>query len=346
MECLEAQRLVSERLDREEVNAAQLEAAKEHCRSCAECGAYVRALVAVQQAQLPEPPGDLPDRVMAAVRADIAMASAAKTESGPAHAEAPVAIDEPIDFETLSQRLRDPRNRRAVITWITAAAVVFLVAGMGAMVGVRQILNPAPVDSTMLTAESASAPPSAEQGAATQESADSAGSAKSAPAPGAAPSYITVSTLVYLLGSEASDVDQESLAPVGSTTSSLDGSSVSSHEVLGAGDPTTVYVKSDDGAIFEFERVERGFGGRQYALSSGAVTSFGAWPTLPAGVAAPSNPDGSPEYVEAGTDALGVTVYRPANADVTVGLAIAPGTDADDPAAGNPGWTWWVPTTQ
>jgi len=346
MDCLEAQRLVSERLDREGVDAAQLEAAKDHCRSCPDCSAYVRALVAVQQTPLPEPPEDLADRVMEAVRAEIAIAAAAKTASKSTPTVVTAAEEEPLSLDRFVDRLRDPRNRKAVVTWLAAAAVVFLVAGLGAMVGVRQILNPAPVETARTTAESALPPQTEQFGATQQESADAAGgAAKSAPV-GSAPSYITASSLVYVLTGDASGVDEGSLTVVGATSSSLDEGAVSSHEVLGGGDPAVVYVKSSEGALLAFERVERSFGGRTYALTSGALTAFGTWPTLPAGVAAPSNPDGSPEYVKAGTDAVGVTVYRPANADVTVGIAVAPGTESDDPAAGNPGWTWWVPVTR
>jgi hypothetical protein len=155
-----------------------------------------------------------------------------------------------------------------------------------------------------------------------------------------------VTSLVYVLAKTTDSVDEESLKTVGTTTSALDGDTVSTHDVLGTADSTDVWVEADEGSFMTFERVTRTFSGREYALASGAITTFGTWPSLPPGVSPPTNADGSPQYVEAGTDSLGVTVYRATNADASVGIAVAPGAPADDPAAGNPGWTWWVPVAE
>jgi hypothetical protein len=79
-------------------------------------------------------------------------------------------------------------------------------------------------------------------------------------------------------------------------------------------------------------------------LTSGAVIdSFGVWPVLPTRFPTPTTADGTPTFVAAGTDALGVKVYAAAGRPVSEGFAVAPGTAATDPAAGNPGWTWWAP---
>ena len=72
MECIQAQAIVSEAIDHSPVDAAVLEAVKEHCRTCPECSAYVRALNDVKRAPLPAPPADLADRIMAAARAEAA----------------------------------------------------------------------------------------------------------------------------------------------------------------------------------------------------------------------------------------------------------------------------------
>ena len=76
MDCLDAQAAISEALDGATSDASALDAAKQHCRECAECAAFVRALTVVKRAGLPEPPAGLTDRVMAAVRAEAAAASA------------------------------------------------------------------------------------------------------------------------------------------------------------------------------------------------------------------------------------------------------------------------------
>ncbi len=349
MECLEAQRLVSERLDREEIDPTVLEAAKEHCRACPECSAYVRTLVALRQTPLPEPPADLHARVMEAVRTEAALAASrsAATAPEPAESQGEPSQQEPVSLERLTARIRDPHNRRAVATWVAAAAVVFVIAGLGAMAGVRQILSPTS-NTSMLAAESGTPLGAAEQyGAAPQESRDSAADAtKDSAQPGVAPSYITVGALVYQLSGDAAGVDTNSLKTVGSTTSSLGGTQVAAQEVLGADDPAVVYIKTAEGDLVAFDRVVRTFGGRTYALSGGPVTAYGSWPPLPAGIETPTNPDGSPQYVEAGTDSRGVSVYRPVGGDAANGIAVAPGTASDDPAAGNPDWTWWVPVAR
>jgi hypothetical protein len=76
MDCLQAQAIISEAIDRSPVDAAVLEAAKEHCRACPDCAGYIRALNDVKRAPLPEPPADLADRIMAAVRAEAETAAA------------------------------------------------------------------------------------------------------------------------------------------------------------------------------------------------------------------------------------------------------------------------------
>jgi hypothetical protein len=72
MDCLEAQAAISEALDGAAPDAEVLDAAKQHCRECADCASFVSALNVVKRAPLPEPPGDLADRVMVAVRSEFA----------------------------------------------------------------------------------------------------------------------------------------------------------------------------------------------------------------------------------------------------------------------------------
>ena len=349
MECLEAQRIVSERLDRDVVDAALLEEAKEHCRSCDECGSFVKTLATLRMMPLPEPPADLTERIMEAVQTEKAVlaANSAVAFSEAANAPEEAVEAEPVSFDRLAEQLKDRRHRKAIVGWVAAAAVVFVVAGIGAMAGVRQILSPAR-SSSMATAEYGYSSGTAEEfGGAPAATQDSAGGAsKSAAEVSAAPSYITVGPLVYRLTGEANGVDETSLSKVGTTSSSLGTTQVSTHDVLGGPDPSVVYVKDEEGKLLAFERATRTFSARRYALSGGSITAYGTWPTLPSGVETPTNPDGSPQYVETGTDSGGVTVYRPVGGDASTGIAVAPGTSADDPAGGNPGWTWWVPVAK
>ena len=103
-----------------------------------------------------------------------------------------------------------------------------------------------------------------------------------------------------------------------------------------------VYMEDDTGELMEFEPVERVFEGRTYQLHSADLAAFGIWPALPAGIATPSSANGSPTFTAAGADASGVTIYRRTASTVSEGIAVAPGAPSEDPANGNPNWTWWM----
>jgi hypothetical protein len=82
----------------------------------------------------------------------------------------------------------------------------------------------------------------------------------------------------------------------------------------------------------------------RYQLAAGnAIERFGEWPQLPVRFQAPASPDGSPTFVIASGDALGVQTYTAKGVPQTQGFAVAPGTPGADPAASNPNWTWWEP---
>ena len=55
MDCLEAQSVVSQALDKAPVDDAVLETAKRHCTGCADCTAFVRAVAATLRTSLPQP---------------------------------------------------------------------------------------------------------------------------------------------------------------------------------------------------------------------------------------------------------------------------------------------------
>jgi hypothetical protein len=104
-----------------------------------------------------------------------------------------------------------------------------------------------------------------------------------------------------------------------------------------------LYIADSSGALLGFTRVKRQFSGRTYYLTSAALTSLGAWPTLPTNVAAPTTPNGYPTFVQVGSDSSGVKVFRLSSSPGSGDIAIAPGSAASDPAAGNPNWTLWEP---
>lgn len=348
MDCHEAQRIVSETLDGETLDAALVSEAKEHCRVCSGCATYVSALVKVHQLPLPAPPQGLTERIIAAVREEASSAPRPEpvaAEAPPSAADtlesAPAAQPESLTHAVITY-LTDPRRRRAVATWTTAAAVLLVVTTVTAVSGIRQITN-----GTRAAVESTSKQPDALMYAqdATAESANPAPSVDGGAMPGAtAPASIVVGGVVYQSGGVVSDMETSTLSPMGTTRSSLDvGGAPTQRQVLGHNDPARVYVVNDVGELVGFDRVVRTYRSRSYALASNELATFGVWPTLPSGVSPPSEPNGMPEYVPAGTDDLGVEVYRPAAGGTEGGFAIAPGTSPSDPAAGNPGWTWWVP---
>jgi len=348
MDCHDAQRIISERLDGEPLESGLVEHAKEHCRSCPECVAYVRALVAVQRLPLPQPPADLADRVMVAVREEALRRTVVQTESEPPNPEAHVSTAVVQAGATPMGRLLtyafEPRNRRTVALWATAAATLIIVSTVTAIGGIRQITTFSKGDAAQLAGESARTDLSA-----LSATPDSGGSADdlggaAVPEPSAAPPAIVVAGVVYQTTGVVAGVEPGSLSTVGSTTSSLDaGGTPAVRQVLGLPDPARVYVVNDAGELLGFDRVAREYRGRTYALSSGELPTYGLWPTLPSSAKQPSNPNGMPEYVSAGADVLGVEVYRPATGGTEAGFAIAPGTSVSDPAGGNPNWTWWVP---
>lgn len=343
MDCLDAQRLVSEKLDHAPLDAASLESAKAHCRSCPDCGRFVRALIAVSNSPLPEPPDGLEGRIISAIHRESAVVDP-HADAEPTAAIIGSAATAKLPSSStgrLRAAMNDPRNERAILAWTTAAAVVFVVAGIGAIVGVRQIFAPPNVmesDSTMSQQQApATTPPEAGRSSGAESSLADTATATSAPP------YITVSGMVYRAAGPAVGIDPNNLKPVGATTSALDSESPpTSREVLTLADPARVYVADNTGGYLGFDRVIRSYGGRIYALSSGEIDSYGEWPTLPSGVTRPQSADGSPNYQPLGPDALGVTVYG-IGGSAAQGILVAPVTAPSDPAAQNPDWTWWIP---
>lgn len=341
MNCAEARGLVSAALDREPVDATMLEQAKQHCRSCRECNDYVRVLATLARHEGPEPPEWLVSTVMAEVREDAALRSAAASVSenttsptarigeGPTEASA----EEP-------RRPRRPMSRTALAAWSGAAAVLLISAGALAITGVRQILVPqraavAPsvTEDTAYTA----APPvalSPEDGAASSEMSP------------ASSGYIVVDGVAFKYAGIVQGLDAASLKRVGTVTSAFDDPEAPPRDTdaLGTQDPSRVYVSREStGALLSFDRITRTYDGRVYVLKSGPVERFGDWPRLPSDMSEPMREDGSPTFAPLQGSTGGATVYRRVGDSAEDGIAIAPGSPVSDPAGGNPYWTWWEP---
>ncbi len=333
MECMEAQEVISSALDREPVTEEVLADAKEHCHSCAQCSRMVKALVAVKRSPLPEPSEDLPDRIMAAVRADSALSSGSpvpqaapddSAQTSPTDRDAPASV---VPLPTLRERLLHPRNRRALAAWSAAAAVIFVAAGIGAIGGLRTIIiAPTPIGmtadspATFNSEETAPEPPSAQEAAIL------------------ASGLIVVDTAAYRFVGPDDSVSATALKEIGRTRSDLGETFVTEHRVLSAGDPARVFIARTDGEVLAFDRVIRSYQGLTYVLRSDAISSFKELATLPDGMSEPVSADGSPlfEPVRGGGES---GIYLKAGADAATGIALPPGSDPSLSA----GWTWWTP---
>lgn len=375
MDCLTAQGLISDAVDREPVDAQLIAEAKAHCQGCPTCSVYVRTLLLVKNVPAPAPPADLADRVMATIRAEHAAAeqraaqrsaaemtaavAAIAAEHGDREAESPVAA---VDAGALSAGVESParpgarptpvvaaRNwirglsRQELVTWASAAVIFVAAIGIGTAAGIR-VLTSRPTLTTTATVPSAQrfgaadtlSAAAPESGATTQDHAKPTASAGS---------YITLQGVVFTL-SGPSTIATDGLRPAGTVVSALgSGGGTASHAVFSADDPDRVYVAADTSGsqLLAFDRVVRTFSGTVYQLTSGDLSDFGQWPTLPSNITAPTAEDGSPTFVALADDQSGAHIYRLATSGPEAGIGVAPGTTASDPAAGNPNWTWWTP---
>jgi hypothetical protein len=229
------------------------------------------------------------------------------------------------------------------VAFASAAAVLVLAIGVTSVALMRGLgagdggAETASVEDTAMTAPLA-ATPEGDEGAAESARASDA-------LAGAAPAYITVDNAVWLLVGPA-EVAPSELATATTFLHALEdtGTPVQRTSYRGPGGDGARYVPTGDGGYLLFERVLRTLGRREYVLMSGTpLTRFGEWPTLPGRFKAPQAPDGSPTFRALAKDDRSVDVYVPPTGDIGSGFAVAPGTGPDDPAAGNPNWTWWEP---
>jgi hypothetical protein len=343
MDCIQAQAIVSEAMDRQPMAPALLAEAKEHCRTCPECAVFVRAQLTARKAPLPTPPADLADRVMTQVRAEAAEKAAAIAAAEEQEREAQAAAEAAAAAPTPPPVTLAPppkRKRQLPRMWVSAAAAVAVVVallGTGAVVifGMKAMSGRSQTEAPDMTA----AQPPAFRGGETSEGALDV----AAPAKGlTGPQFITVNGTVYSW-SRVDETNVATLTKLGVTTTSLGGTGqTASRPVYVGRSPDTVYVLDDEEVLHAFLRVTRDYHGQTYVLVSSELTGYGQWPTLPAGMTAPTSPDGLPTFVPGADDSSGVQTYKPAVATGVNGIAIAPSTDTG-PMENNPNWTWWVP---
>jgi hypothetical protein len=349
MDCIQAQSIVSEAMDRQPIAPALLAEAKEHCRTCPECAVFVRAQLAAKKALLPTPPADLADRVMAQVRTEAAEKAAAiaaaeeQEREAQAAAEAAAAVPPPPPVSLAPP----PKHKRQLPRmWVSAAAAVAVVVallGTGAVVifGMKAMSGGGPTNAPRVAETTDGQSPTYGAGE-TSEGVTGSTDLAAVPAKTLGPQFITVNGTVYSW-SQVDDTNVATLTKLGTTTTSLGSKGQTIPRTVYVGrSPDTVYVKDDEDEVHAFIRLTRDYRGQTYVLVASELTGYGQWPTLPAGMTAPTSPDGRPTFVPGATDSSGVQTYKPAVATSVNGIAIGPSTDTGL-LANNPNWTWWIP---
>jgi hypothetical protein len=359
MNCIEAQALVSAAHDGEPISDTELAAARAHCATCEECTAFVAGMKYLDVLPVPPAPEGLTARVMEAVaplateRAELRLIEAERAEADSVGTESPDPASEPepepapaVEPATYFPAAA-PGGRLVWFTgpirWATLGAatalaatalVAFVVVGLGHG-GTPQRTVAAGAESTATL--------DLTYGGASQKS----GSAPAVPqtaAPAQAPDYVLYKDFVYSPGALLADAN--TATPTIGTLSTAFASGGAPQQVTVYKSPLTdgsVVVKGPDGLRL-YSPVIRMLTSVRYQLTSGkAIDHFGVWPVLPARFPVPTDAAGTPSFVTAGTDALGVGVFSATGRPVTEGFAIAPGTATSDPAGGNPNWTWWAP---
>lgn len=328
MDCLHVCEVLSAAHDREPVDATLLAEARAHIGGCAECRRFATLLTRFDAATSPQASSELLSRLearTAPVAANLRSAATAPDAPGP---------------EPLHVALGHPRR-----SWVprftafaTAAAVVLLALTVGTIGLVRSGPEEAAETASTEQLRGVDTPLAAEQY--DTGGADTAGSSVAETA--AAPAYVTFGDEVWALA-EAAAPAPSTLATAGAVTSSLDDGGSGERPVYFAGaDNTLLYARTADGRYLAFEPVIRTRGRTEYVLVSGTpITTFGMWPTLPERFEQPAGADGTPTFRYFGSDDAHLDIYLPPGGRIEEGFALAPGTPPDDPAAGNPNWTWW-----
>lgn len=346
-DCLDAQQILSMTNDGEQVGAEALRTARAHCATCSTCASFEASLKAMRR-QRPAPlADDLVARVMSAVDAEAA-AEQARRVAAASHDVATLTpattADTPPEGPRVPSGIVLPRTRRDWTLWggwIAAAAMLLVVAGIAAVRGAYFIAAPPSAQSDSALRYSNSADVATEGEASLGWTAEDA---KGTVTPTqATDDYVTFNGWVYVSTGTAGPLASNA-ATIGVVTSALNtGGSVLEMAAFRGSTKTSLVLQGADDSLLGFELVSRTFQGTPYGLRSGPIEQFGQWPTLPTGIPQPDNADGSPTFERSIADDTGVAIYRRTGQSESSGFAVAPGTSASDPAAGNPNWTWWEP---
>lgn len=362
MNCLDAQALISAAHDGEFVAEADLTAARAHCAECEECTAFDAGLRYLDLLPVPPAPEGLADRALNAVaplaaeraelralEAELAVPDITEPDepagepvgpdaavAGPPEFVPYVPVKEPSRFSWFAGPVRWATVGAATALAATAL-VAFVVFGLGRGA-------PAATQPTLTGNSQAASPDLSFGGGGAKSDSGTTQAPSQAPAPARAPDYLLYNGYVYSPGALLADAN--SATPTIGTLSTAFASAGAPQNVPVYRSPLTdgsIVVKGPDGLRL-FTPVIRMMASVKYQLTSGKpIDRFGVWPVLPDRFPAPANSAGTPSFVAAGTDALGVTVYSATGRPVTEGFAVAPGTSAQDPAGGDPNWTWWAP---
>lgn len=334
MDCLRVQELLSSERDGAPVPADEIAAAREHCGSCAPCSAFLSTLEIVERAGAPAAPPDLVTLMEAKAREH-----AREVRRSIADVAAPDEPDAATDAVAPPPRRPWPR----FIAFASAAVVLVLALSLTA-IGIMNSIGGQTADDAQRALSSpeefvSEGPPG------TSTAPPAAAETDEAAAP--VPAYVSVAGWVYVRTSAARPTES-ALVTVGPVSRVFEGQETT--EPLSAyalpDDAGDVYVQEPDAGWVRYAPVTRTLALEAYQLRTGVpIATAGQWPTLPARFPTPLTADGAPAFRLFGSDDRGVAIYVVPGTTPAEGFAVAPGTPVDDPAAGNPGWTWWEPVS-
>ena len=330
MNCPEIQALLSAAADGAADVAVRVLEARAHCESCPDCARFRDVIALSGPAASPKAPPELVDSLVLLARDEAARLRAERAESP---VPRPVTADAPHPRVAWLPRLT---------AYVAAAAVVVvsitvLSLSLGRLGGQKTAEEAALPSGAALSAPAATATPESGASGEQRTAADAAATV--------IPAYVALDGRVFRLAGPAT-VDPSALTTAGVVASAFDttGPTGALTAWYVRSDTTRILLERTPGSFTSFEAVTRSFGGMPYQLASGgALGTYGIWPTLPARFVTPTETDGSPTFRYLGTDDRGGGVYVPVGGRIEDGFAVAPGTAATDPAAGNPNWTWWQP---
>jgi hypothetical protein len=357
MDCLRAAETLSASYDREPVEPELLAEAHEHCGGCGECTSLLETLSRLDSIPTPRASDELVALLVARSAAAAAeIRSAGAIEAAGQTGAHPEAAPAPETGGLSAPQAPKPAVRRWLpsATWTprfagfaAAAAVLIVALSVGAVGLLGSLGGQTAADDSMALMEST--------GESATDSAPADGDVAAVAPPEseerygidvqAAPPYVVLTGAVWALQGPATP-QKSLLTTAGVVTTSLDATGEVTQRTAFLDTPESgrLWIATDDGGWLAFARVVRELGRRPFGLVTGsAIGRFGEWPSLPSRFEQPTSPDGSPTFRYYGFDDRGVDIFVPLTGRTEDGFAVAPGTAPDDPAAGNPGWTWWEP---